>query len=428
MPLHFIPDALLIDPGAPGDQTRISLLIRDGQTEASGPAGSLQAPHDATVIEAPGLCISPGWVDLLSVLQDPGHEQTETLDQLAAAAAAGGFTRVLCHPATLPHADRAPVIAALVTRSAAAPVHLMHAGAMTVQMAGKDMAELLDMLGAGAAAITDGGRPAAEAGIWIRVLQYLQPSGALLTASPYDASIAPDGQMNEGEQAVLMGMRGVPELAEVLPAVRLLEMLAYAGGRLHLQPFSSPEALLRVQQHAARGSCTTGVLIHHLALTDEALAAFDSVYKAVPPLRSEAQRRRLIGLLREGAVDVLATGHHAQAPEDKAVEFPYASPGMLALQTAFSTALEALIRPGYLSLQDWVRLISLNPRRILGLKHPADSPGSQAEWTLFSTEGEWTLRPEMIPSRAVNSPWLNRSLPGRVIGIFAKGRYTPVQY
>ncbi|TAE46765.1 MAG: dihydroorotase, partial [Bacteroidetes bacterium] len=254
-------------------------------------------------------------------------------------------------------------------------------------------------------------------------LQYLGITGRPLVHTPHDPSIAGDAQMNESEQSAMLGMKGEPELSELLPVVKALEVLRYTSGSLHIQPISSPMALQRI--HAVKADLpglSTGVCLYNFALDDTALSEFDSNLKVFPPLRSPAQRTQLTDLLRQGAIDVLCSGHQAQGIEEKQVEFGHADPGMLGLQTAFSLAVMHLIDTEALSLAQWVEKTAISPAKILGTEAPVIAEGHLATLTLFDPEKTWTLTREDIPSRAKNSPFTGQLLKGKALGIVQKGR------
>ncbi|RMG60334.1 MAG: dihydroorotase, partial [Bacteroidetes bacterium] len=259
--------------------------------------------------------------------------------------------------------------------------------------------------------------------VLLRALQYMQAFGGLLIQHPQDDSIARQGQMNEGPASTRLGMPGIPELAEVLAVQQALGLLAYTGGRLHLQPLTSPEALAILARTQPGENLTTGIPAYYFAFSDEDLSAYDTHLKVMPPLRSTAQQAALRTALQAGQFDVLTSGHQAQGLEEKAVEFALASPGMLSLQTFFPVVNAHLIEPGVLSWGQFVQMVAIRPREILRQPAVHLAEGQPAELTLFHPESSWTLTARDIPSRAKNSPWIGQSLKGAVLGTYFNGQF-----
>ncbi|GAB4418354.1 MAG: dihydroorotase [Bacteroidia bacterium] len=413
----------LIDPASDHHEQQVDLLVVQGQIAAIAAPGSLAPEVGTQVVDTPDACVSPGWVDMQVHLSDPGFEHKESLAQLARAAQRGGFTSILCYPNTQPVIDQSQAVHALLRRAAGLPVQVWISGSITHGGAGKELAELYDMHQSGAVAFTDGTHSLQSSGVLMRALQYAQAFDALLIDMPLDLALAADGHMNEGVQAARLGMSGIPELAEIVPVVRNLELLRYTGGRLHFQPVTSPVALQHI--HSARQQLpgiSTGVPVCYLVLDDSVLEDYDSNYRLVPPLRDQQQVEALRKALRAGQIDVLTSGHQAQGLEEKEVEFALAEPGMLGLQTAFSLAYKHLIEPGLIDLADWVRLVSQRPREILRQPAVVLAVGQSAELTLFHPARTWTLHPGDIPSRACNSAWVGQELTGAVLGTYVHGR------
>lgn len=387
------------------------------------PAFSLST-NNKVVIESDGLCVSPGWIDMQVHLSEPGNEAKETLSATALAAAKGGFTHILCYPNTLPIADNAQVLQALQLRTEHLPIYFHFAGTLTHNAQGKEIADLYEMHTLGAIAFTDGVFSSPSAGLNLRLRQYMQPFEGLMICYPSEKSLVADGQMNEGKAAVQIGMKGIPEMAESLSVTSELYLYGYAPTRTHFQPITSPEALKVLSEAKKKyDKISLGTAVMYIALNDENLHSFDTNYKVYPPLRAQYQIEQIISHIQKGTIEVLTSAHFPQGLEEKETEFDVAEHGMLGLQTAFSLANEVLVQKGKIDLTHLIRLFSHNPRRILRLPALSIEKQQIAELTLFVPEEQWTLSATNIPSTAKNTPFLNRSLKGRVYGVLCKGQW-----
>jgi len=422
---YLLPSVTVVDAGSELDGRRVALRIADGLIAAIGEVGAFAAKENEQMVALPeSTCVSPGWIDLQAHLQDPGHEHKETIEALATAAAKGGFTDLICYPETDPPLDRAQLIDGLQRRAANLPAKLHFAGHLTARGQGAELAELFDMHRVGSPAFTDGLHRLRDSGVMLRLLQYLKAFDGLMMLSPLETRLVPDGQMNESPQALRLGMRGIPEVAESMAVAQDLELLAYAPGRVHYQPLTSPRALAQIVQARATATrpLTVGVPLCYLLHSDEELSSFDTGLKVFPPLRSPQQREALRQALQRGEIDALSTGHRAQGLEEKDLEFTLAEPGMLALQTFYPLAM-SLVQDELLTLSELISLVTDGPRRVLGWPEARLAEGSKANLTLFDPTANWTIEPQDIPSRAKNSPYLGQELIGRVLGTFCRGRW-----
>lgn len=413
----LIQKATIVDSTSDFHGQQCDLLVSDGIISKIEKAGSIAEIVDEK-ISAVGLHVSPGWIDSGVVLADPGFEHKESLSALAKAAACGGFSRIICYPNTHPVIDHAQMVHALRQRSKHLPVQFHFMGALSQQTAGKELAEAYDMKQAGAIAFSDGLHPLQSSGLMLRALRYYQAFDGLVVSYPSEASLTEGGQMNESAQATQLGLKGIPEIAESGKTASLLELLSYTGGKLHLQPITSPMALQHVQNFEAKGAqLSIGGSIVHLCLDDRVLADFDENYKLFPPLRDAEQLKSLQSGLQQGAFNLLYSGHHAQSLEEKQLEFVRAEEGMIMLQTAFSVAYTHLVKSGLISLEMLVHLLSHGPRGVFGLKPYTISVGRKAELTLFQPEANWTFSTDHLFSPARNSPFLNQELQGKVVRV-----------
>lgn len=422
MPRFLLTAVTIADPAGPHNGRQADILIGPGGIEQVADAGSLSSTSEATLLDATGTFLSPGWVDVGTHLCDPGEEWKESLTALSKAAISGGFTTLLPYPASSPVTDHGEQVLALLTRFAQLPVHLFPMGSATEGREGKEMASLFEMHKAGAVAFSDGPVAFPHEGTLLRIIRYMQGFGGLLLTGSLSRHWLSEGFMHEGISSTRMGMPGIPAMAERIAVQRDLEILRYAeAGRLHFHPLSDPEAIEQIVKARREGlDVTVGVPAYLFDWTDADLEEFDENLKTIPPLRSHSMIRHLRDLIQSGAVDILCSGHRAEGLEEKAVEFQQAAPGMLTLQTFYPQVRKNLLEPGSLSLDQFITMISLLPRRRFGLPEMHIESGG-TEFTWFDPETTWSLLPGEIPSRAKNSPYLHQSMTGRAKGVFVKG-------
>jgi len=412
MQVH-IRKARVIDPQSGFHDKVVDILVVDGIIQNIGASVSSKS---ATVIEAKGLCVSPGWVDVFAYYREPGFEQKETIASGLACAADGGFTDVLLAPNTQPALSTKSIIQFVLGKAKGNVVNLHPIGAATQQTEGKDLAEMLDMRDNGAVAFSDGWRPVQQSNLMLKALEYVKAFHGTMIQVPVDGSLAAGGLMNEGIISTGLGMAGIPSLAETIIVHRDIELLRYTNSRLHLTGISTAESVAMVRKAKAEGlAITCSVTPYHLALTDEALTGYDSVYKVSPPLRTEADRMALIAGLKDGTIDCIASHHRPQEWDAKAKEFEYAADGMAIQEIAFNVLWESVSK--YISVERLVEAIAIIPRDIFGLEGQEIKKGSKASLTLFTINGHHTLDPGSVKSASRNNPFIGNRLSGKVIGI-----------
>jgi dihydroorotase len=398
--------------------TAQDLLLRNGRIAqwgtdlAAGEGVETWTPGD-------GATIVPGFFDVGVHAGDPGYEHREDLTSVARAAAAGGFTAVALFPNTHPALHSKAEILYVQNKTAALPVAFYPIGAVSRDTAGVELAELYDMAAAGARAFSDGREPVHDAGLLLRALQYVRAFDGLIINKPHHKSLAAGGQMHEGVVSTMLGLKGLPALAEEVALQRDLSLLAYAGSRLHVHLVSTAGSVAQIRAARRAGlPVTCSVALANLCFTDEQLATFESNWKLLPPLRSEADRQALLDGLADGTIDFIATNHTPWDEEAKNLEFPYAEFGMTALETAFALCRTYLA--DRLSLADIVEKLALAPRRVLGLPVPAFEPGAAAELAVVAPDAGWTY--ERTYSKSRNTPFLGRTLRGKVLGVVGNGQ------
>ncbi len=376
---------------------------------------SIAAKGNVKTVEGKDLHVSAGWVDMQAAGCDPGLEHKENLDTLVRAAAAGGFTAVCVHNYNQPALHNKSQIEYIVNQTRNKVVDVLPLGTVTVDGKGKDMAELYDMKSSGAVAFSDHKHPIKDAGMIVRALQYAANIDSLIITHCNDESISHGGQMNEGETAVTLGLKGIPALAEELMIQRNLAILEYTDGRLHIPAVSTKGSVELIKKAKAAGlNVTAGVAAVNLLLDDSMLKEFDTHYKVDPPLRTRKDVQALCSAVVSGVIDVIVSDHLPQDVESKQLEFDLADNGIINLQTAFNCALEGLKEK---NIEALIKSFTINPRHVLGLGQPAIEENQPANLTVFSLSEEFMLTEKSSHSKSRNSPFFGETMKGRVIGV-----------
>jgi len=417
MQVH-IRKARVIDPGSRYHDKVVDLLVADGVIVQIGAAIKVKAD---VVIEAKGLCVSVGWVDVMADYREPGFEHKETITSGLACAAAGGFTDVLLAPNTQPALSSKSIIQYVLQKAKGNITGLHPIGAATQNTDGKDLAEMLDMRANGAVAFGDGWKPVQQASLMLKALEYVKAFHGIVMQIPVDASLASGGLMNEGVVSTGLGMAGIPALAETIMVHRDIELLRYTGSKLHITGISTAESVDMIRKAKAEGlGVTCSVTPYHLALTDVMLNGYDSMYKVSPPLRSEADRMALIKGITDGTIDCIATHHRPHEWDAKTKEFEYAADGMAVEEIAFNILWDTLKE--YISIERMVELLATIPRDIFGLEVPEIKKGNKAVLTIFTTGGHHTLSEGNIRSMSRNNPFIGKKLSGKVLAVINNGQ------
>jgi len=415
----LIRQAKVISPKSPYHNKVMDLVVDGGQiTEIKK---QISPKGHARVVEADDLHVSVGWLDMQVVSGDPGFEHRENLDSLLKAAASGGFTGICIHNYNTPALHNKSQVEYLINKTHNKVVDVYPFGTVTVDGKGKDMAEMYDMKQSGAAAFSDYKHPIKDAGMIVRALQYTTNIDALLITHCNDESISHGGQMNEGETAVSLGLKGIPALAEELMIQRNLAILEYAGGRLHIPTVSTRGGVELIKKAKANGlQVTAGVAAVNLFLDESELMGFDTSYKLDPPLRTKKDVQALCNGVISGTIDVIVSDHLPQDTECKELEFDLADNGIINLQTTFNCAMEGLKEK---NIEALVRALSESPRALLGLNHQVIAENEPANLTLFSPGGVSTFTEKSNLSRSNNSPFFGEQLQGKVIGVINGNKY-----
>ncbi|MBI3663521.1 MAG: dihydroorotase [Acidobacteria bacterium] len=415
----LVKNGRVLDP-ASGTDVVLDILLDSDRIAQVAPA--INAPG-AEVLDASGLIVAPGFIDLHCHLREPGEEYKETIETGTRAAARGGFTAVCCMPNTKPVNDNASVTRSIIERaSAAGSVRVWPVGAASLGSKGEALAEIAAMKSAGIVAVSDDGRPIASAKLLRQVMDYCQSLGLPVIDHCEDASLSAGGVMREGPTSVRMGLRGIPACAESIAVARGVQIAALTGGRFHVAHLSCRESLDQVRAAKAKGlRVTCEVTPHHFTLTDEHVTGYDTRFKMNPPLASREDRDALIAGLADGSVDCIATDHAPHDAASKDVEFDKAPFGITGFETVLALALGKLVHTNRIGLMRMVELFTIGPARILGITRSV-APGELADLTLFSADHEWTFRAADSASKSRNTPFDNAAFSGGPMATIIAGK------
>ncbi len=422
MPQLLLRNICIIAPNQPLLDGQIrDILIENGKIFKIDTSITLEDESEIEVFEQPNACVSIGWCDVGTQIGDPGLEHREDLESVSHAAMAGGFTMLAPFPNTEPAIHSKSEILYIKNRTKSYLVDFEPIGALSVDCQGKDMAEMLDMRSVGAVAFSDGGHSVQDASLLLRGMQYAKIFDGLIFNVPNDKTIAPHGEIHEGEVSTSLGLSGIPSMAEELMVQRDLSLLAYADSRLHFHNISTAGAVASVRSAKKRGlKVTASVAVLNLCFTDEVLRGFDTNFKVMPPLREDVDRQALIAGLADGTIDFISTNHTPIAEEGKNLEFPYADFGAIGLETTFGLINQYLNKT--FTISDLVRFLAIQPRQVLGLDMPSISVGAEANLTIFNVDDIWTFQAKDIRSKSKNTPLIGALLRGSVWGVVNNGQ------
>jgi dihydroorotase len=426
----LIKNGHLIDPASP-ENTGMSILLDEGKVEAwFRPMDDM--PSDCEVFDASGLLVAPGFIDMHVHLREPGQEHKETIASGCAAAVAGGWTSVCPMPNTTPVNDNAAITRYMIEQAKKAGLaNVFPIGAITKTSDGTELAEMGEMKAAGAVAVSDDGRPVPNAGIMRRAMQYARDFDLPVIDHCEDKSLSSGGVMHEGRVSLLLGLKGMPALAEEIDAVRDIMLARSTGARIHIAHVSTSGAIEAVRRAKAEGvNVTCEVTPHHFALTDRSVAGadksvrgpYDTNTKMAPPLRGDEHLQAIIDGIKDGTIDAIATDHAPHHADEKALEYDRAPFGITGLETAVGLAFTELVHKGVIDLVRLVEMCSVNPARILKLEGRGTlKPGSHADITILDPTLEWTYRNSESRSRSRNSPFDGRPFTGAAVSTIVAG-------
>jgi dihydroorotase len=418
----LIANGYVIDPAQQVNAGR-NLLIENGRV-----VGLLDrseaAPEDVHVIDATGLIVAPGFIDLHTHLREPGHEYKETIASGAAAAVAGGWTSICAMPNTDPVNDNPAVTRFIIEKAHAAKLaNVFPIGAITKASNGKELAEMGEMKNAGIVAVSDDGRPVPTAGMMRRAMEYARGFDLPVVDHCQDASLSAGGVMHEGRWSLILGLRGMPAAAEEVDAVRDCVLAKLTGARVHIAHVSTRGALEAVRHAKNDGlAVSCEVTPHHWTLTDEAVAEYDTNTKMSPPLRSREHVDAILAAMKDGTIDAIATDHAPHHTDEKGLEFDQAPFGITGLETAIGLAFD-LVHRGVIDLERVVEMCSTNPARIFGLADRGSlRQGAHADITILDPQYEWVFDVNRSKSKSRNTPFNGRAMQGGAVATIVGGR------
>ncbi|HUB67926.1 MAG TPA: dihydroorotase [Candidatus Methylacidiphilales bacterium] len=407
----FIRGGRIVDPSSGRDETA-DLLVLDGRI-----AESTARPQDSSipVIEAKGLIVAPGLIDMHVHLREPGGSQKETIATGTRAAAAGGFTSLLAMPNTTPPADGPNTIALMRQRAAeTACVNVFTTGCITVGMKGEQLAPIGSLLKAGVVALTDDGHCVQNNEVMRRALDYARMFDLPILDHCQDYNLSAGGVMHEGHWSTVLGLTGWPRIAEDVIVARNILLAELTGARVHMQHLSSANSVRLVREAKQRGIAVSAeAMPHHIALTDAALEKFDANFKMNPPLREQNDIDALLAGLADGAIEILASDHAPHAAYEKEVEFAEAPFGIVGLETELGIFAKVLVVGGILSWPQMLAKLTVNPARLLHLGRGTLAPGAVADITLIHPNLPWKADASQFHSLSRNTPFHGWELPAR---------------
>jgi dihydroorotase len=410
----------VIDPSS-GHDAVADVLIEDGRIVAVERTIDTDA---ARILDAKGLVVAPGLVDMHVHFREPGFEYKETVASGSRAAVAGGFTSVACMPNTDPVLDNEALISRIVRLGNEAGTCRVHPiAAITKGQRGEELTEMRLLREAGAVGFSDDGHPVSSSRVMRRALEYSQITDCPVIAHSEDLALSAGGHMHEGAVSTRLGIPGIPAASEDIAVARDVRLAEVTHGRLHICHVSSARSVDVIRDAKGRGvRVTAEATPHHFTLTDENVVNFDSNFKMNPPLRSERDRRALCEGLADGTLDAIATDHAPHAELEKLVEFDRAPFGIIGLETSLALALTTLLHGGVMDLPTVIERMSTQPARILGIEGGTLQPGVAADIVVFDADRRRTFVREDIRSKSANTPFLGWEVTGRVLLTLLEGR------
>jgi dihydroorotase len=419
MTLLRIINGRLIDPSQRLDEVA-ELWIRGEQIAGVGPQPGLQPTR---TLDAAGMIVCPGLIDMHVHLREPGQEEDETIATGTAAAIAGGITSVACMPNTEPPIDhQAAAEFVYLQAERAGNANVFPVGCVTKGRKGTELAEIGGLVEGGAVAFTDDDVPVVSAEIMRRALEYCRMFDRPVLSHAEDLELTRGGIMHEGHESMRLGLRGMPAAAEEVMIHRDIELAQLTGGMLHLLHVSTAGSVELIRRAKEKGlRVTAETCPQYFFLTDKCLHSFDSNYKLNPPLRTQEDVRAVIAGLHDGTLDVLASDHSPHAPEKKLRELDQAPFGMVGLETLLPISITALIEPGHLTWPQLIERLTLRPAQILGIDRGTLKSGADADVTVIDPTAQWTIDTTTFASKSRNSPFAGQRVRGRAHTVIVGG-------
>lgn len=415
----LIKSVKIIDPNSKYHNKTMDVFIKNKKIEKI--AKSIPNSNKK-IYSKRNLHLSPGWFDLHANFGEPGYEQKETLASGTNAALRGGFTGVMVMPNNMPNIDNKSMIQFIQNATKGKIVDVIPAGNITKKGEGNEIVEIHDMHRAGCKAFTDDKRSINRNEVMKVAMLYSKDANTVIMHYPNDISIANNGFMNEGNASTILGLKGIPAIAEEMMIDRDLSLCKYTESRLHLSYVSTKNSARKIKEGKNKGlNITADVALHNLFLTDENVDNFDTRYKVMPPLRTKKDTSGLIQALKNGTIDVISTDHSPITDEEKKIDFDNAANGIIGLETAFGL-LGKYVLPK-INLTILVEKIAINPRKILKIDQVVIREGEYANITFFDPDLEWEFKAKDIESKSKNTPFIGEILRGKALAIFNNGRF-----
>lgn len=406
----LIKNGTIVDP-VQGPGGKANVLIVDGRIAGVGPRVSAKG---VATFDAAGMLVMPGLIDMHVHLREPGFEDSETIETGCEAAAAGGFTAVCAMPNTEPPTDDAGRVRYIIKHSEHAKARVYPVGAITKGRAGEEIVEMHDMAQSGAVAFSDDGCSVTNSAVMSNALRYAAMIGKPIIGHEEDPYLDSGGYMNESALSTELGLRGMPRTAEEIMVMRDIAIAEYTNTPFHVTHISTRGTVDIIRRAKKRGvKVTCDVTPHHLTLTEDLVASYDTRYKMNPPLRTADDVAALVEGLRDGVIDVIATDHAPHSLELKEREFIFAPFGVTGLETAFAVIHREFVQKGILSWDEAVMKLSAAPARILGVEGGTLAKGGIGDVAIYNPEQRWTVDPMCMKSRSGNTAFFGWSLPGK---------------
>ena len=420
MNLKKLPKKLVLQGGTildplSGRSKKGNVIIEQNKIKTVGSAGSAKGK---VMIDCSGLVITHGFCDVHVHFREPGREDKETLQTGSRAALAGGFTRVCVMPNTLPPLDAPESIRFIVEKAEECPVHIHPIGAVTKGQKGQELTEVQGIISEGAVALSDDGIPISDAEVMRLALEYTSMFDKPVINHAEDECLRNNGLMHEGEISTRLGLAGNPSLAEAIMIQRDLELANMIQAKLHVPHVSSAGGAANIRRmKKLNPNITAEVTPHHLFFNDQALLEYNTNFKVAPPIRSENDRKELIKAVKDGTFDCIATDHAPHTIEEKEATFELAPFGMIGLESCFGAVNKVLDMP----LNELLKLLTVNPRRVMGFEEDLFAIGCAAELTILDPDQEWIYKEQNIYSKSRNTPFIGKQLKGKVRYTISKG-------
>ena len=420
MNLKKLPKKLVLQGGTildplSGRSKKGNVVIERNKIKSVGSTGGAKGE---TKIDCSGLVITHGFCDVHVHFREPGREDKETLQTGSRAALAGGFTRVCVMPNTSPPLDTPESIRFIVEKAEECPVHIHPIGAVTKGQKGQELTEIQGIISEGAVALSDDGLPISDAQVMRLALEYTSMFDKPVINHAEDECLRNNGLMHEGEISTRLGLAGNPSLAEAIMIQRDLELANMIQAKLHVPHVSSAGGAANIRRmKKLNPNITAEVTPHHLFFNDQALLEYNTNFKVAPPIRTEDDRKELIKAVKDGTFDCIATDHAPHTIEEKEATFESAPFGMIGLESCFGAVNKILDMP----LKELLKLLTVNPRHVMGFEEDLFKVGCAAELTILDPDQEWIYKEQNIYSKSRNTPFIGEKLKGKVRYTISKG-------